>query len=231
MLDGLEYKKQGFDALIVENTHDVPYLKGYVAPETTASMSVIARQMKREIELPLGVQLLAGANIEALAAAIAASLEFIRVEGFVYAHIGDEGIHEACAAELVRKRFNLGASAVMICADIKKKHSSHAITSDMSIAETAINAEIFKADAVIVSGMRTGDAPCLAEVRSVKSSVAIPVMIGSGISETNLIEFAPYVDAMIIGSAAKIDGHWTNRVCPERAYRLVEASIKATSPS
>src|SRR6185369_6337949 len=31
--DALEYKEHGVDALMIENMHDVPYLKGYVDPE------------------------------------------------------------------------------------------------------------------------------------------------------------------------------------------------------
>ena len=69
------YKDEGFDALIIENTHDTPYLKGTVAPETTAAMAVIASSLKREVglgdkALPLGVQILAGANQEALGVAV-----------------------------------------------------------------------------------------------------------------------------------------------------------------
>src|SRR5437660_705001 len=93
--DAINYKDQGIDALMIENMHDVPYLKGYVEPETTAAMTVVAQAIKYETMLPLGVQVLAGANLEALGIAVAASLDFIRVEGFVYAHVGDEGIHES----------------------------------------------------------------------------------------------------------------------------------------
>ena len=129
--------------MLVENMHDVPYLKGYVYPETTATMTVVARALKYECQLPLGLQLLAGANMEALGAAVAADIDFIRVEGYVYAHIGDEGLHESCAAALIRKRANLHAERIKIFADVKKKHSSHAITADISLEDTARDAEFF----------------------------------------------------------------------------------------
>ena len=41
---------------------------------------------------------------------------------------------------------------MLVLADIKKKHSSHAITADLDIAETAAAAELFRADGVIVTG-------------------------------------------------------------------------------
>ena len=86
------YRDAGFTALAIENMHDRPYLKGGVGPEITAAMSVLAREVKRETGLVLGIQVLAGANREALAAAHASGADFVRVEGFVYAHVADEGV-------------------------------------------------------------------------------------------------------------------------------------------
>lgn len=217
------YKETGFDALIVENTHDTPYLKGEVGPETTASMTVICQRLRQEFKMPLGVQVLAGANIEALAIAAACDLEFIRVEGFVFAHIGDEGLHDACAGKLIRHRFNIKADKVKIFADIKKKHSSNAITSDVSIAETANMAEYFRADGVIVTGMRTGVEADLNEVRSVKEATTLPVLIGSGVTWDNLASYAECSDALIIGSSVKVDGLWQNELDRDRCKRIVAA--------
>ncbi len=41
-------------------------------------------------------------------------------------------------------------------ADVKKKHSAHAITADVDIGETAATVEFMRADAVIVTGAATG---------------------------------------------------------------------------
>src|SRR5262249_33215737 len=146
------YKEEGVDAILVENMHDVPYLKGRVEPETTAAMAVIARAVKSECALPTGVQVLAGANLEALGGAVAAELDFIRVEGFVYGHVGDEGMHESCAGELLRRRASLQSRHVSVFADVKKKHAAHAITADVGLIETARTAEFFGADAIVVTG-------------------------------------------------------------------------------
>ena len=43
--------------------------------------------MKSECGLPVGIQILAGANVEAMAVAHAAGLDFIRAEGYAYAHV------------------------------------------------------------------------------------------------------------------------------------------------
>ncbi|HEY9713712.1 MAG TPA: BtpA/SgcQ family protein, partial [Chroococcales cyanobacterium] len=77
------YKAGGMEAIIIENMHDAPYLKGHVEPESTAAMAVLGKAVKEATRLPVGMQILAGANLDALGAAIAGGLDFIRVEGFV----------------------------------------------------------------------------------------------------------------------------------------------------
>lgn len=221
--DARKYKDGGVDAIVIENMHDVPYLRGGVEPETTATMSVIASQLRKEIDLPMGVQLLAGANTDSLAVAIASGLEFIRVEGFVFAHVGDEGWHESCAARLLRRRAALKAEHIKIFSDIKKKHAAHAVTSDVSLVETAHAAEFFKTDAVIVTGPQTGHAADLDEVKSVKGAVRVPVLVGSGVTIDNINKFARAADGLIVGSYFKKDGHWANPVETERVKRLMES--------
>jgi len=61
-------------------------------------------------------------NKEALAVAKACSFDFIRAEGFVFGHIGDEGYTDANAGRLLRYRKHIEAENVLIFADIKKKH-------------------------------------------------------------------------------------------------------------
>jgi uncharacterized protein len=59
------------------------------------------------------------------------------VEGFAFAHVADEGLIESTAGSLLRYRRTIGAESVRIFADIKKKHSAHAITADVDVVETA----------------------------------------------------------------------------------------------
>ena len=65
---------------------------------------------------------------------------------------------EADAGPLLRYRREIGAEHIRIFADVKKKHSSHAITADVDIARAAQAAAFFGADAVIVTGPATGEA-------------------------------------------------------------------------
>lgn len=156
-----------FHGLIIENTHDRPYLKSSVGPEIGAAMVVIGSEVRRAVPLPLGIQVLAGANTWAVAIAHACGASFVRVEGFVFAHVADEGLIESSAGSLLRYRRAIGAGSVRVFADIKKKHSAHAITADVDIVGTAKAAEFFLADGVI--GLRYGDGPPRGRWRSGRS--------------------------------------------------------------
>ncbi len=224
--DAMTYKEESVDALLVENMHDAPYLKGRVEPETVAAMAVVANAVKYETVLPVGIQLLAAANIEALGVAVACGSDFIRVEGFVYAHVGDEGMHESSAAALMRRRAYLKAGHIRVFADIKKKHSAHAITADVSLTETARTAEFFGADGVIVTGGFTGEPADIREVESVRLATSAKVLVGSGVTVDNIREFSEHADALIVGSAFKYNGDWRNRVDQERVKRLMASATK-----
>jgi hypothetical protein len=217
------YRAAGVDAVMLENMHDTPYLRGRVGPEIVAAMTILARSVKELTRLPCGLQILAGANREALAVAHAAGLDFIRAEAFAFAHVADEGILESCAAELLRFRRTIGAERVQVWADIKKKHSSHALTADVGIGETAHAVEFLRGDAVIVTGAVTGDAPKPADAQEVRAATRLPVLLGSGVTAENVAAFAPFADGFIVGSAFKVGGHWSAPVDPARVRRFMAA--------
>ena len=216
------YRECGVDGVIIENMHDVPYLKCEVGPEIVAAMTAIGGEVKVECGLPVGIQILAGANIEAMAVAHAAGLDFIRAEGYAYAHVADEGLIEASAAKLLRYRKMIGAERVQVWTDVKKKHSAHAITADVSLGQTAETVEFMGADCVIVTGSVTGEAPQVANVKEAKTHCRLPVFLGSGISESNIDQFYNEADGFIIGTYFKVDGLWSNTVDPTRVTQFIK---------
>jgi uncharacterized protein len=215
------YQDAGFNGVMIENTHDRPYLKVAVGPEITAAMSVIGSEVRRAVNLPIGIQILAGANSCSVAVANACGASFVRVEGFIFAHVADEGLIEASAGALLRYRRAIGADGIRVFADVKKKHSAHAITADIEIAETAKAAEFFLVDGVIVSGVATGQPTQPDEVRSVSRAVSVPTLVGSGITAENIGNY-PDADAFIVGSSIKEEGLWSNPTDTDRVTRLVE---------
>jgi membrane complex biogenesis BtpA family protein len=217
------YKEAGIDAIAIENMHDVPYLNKVVGPEVVSVMAIIGYEVKRAVGLPTGIQILAAANKEAIAVAHAGGLDFVRAEGFVFAHVADEGIMSSCAGEILRYRKQIGADSVLVWTDIKKKHSSHSITADVSIKETATAAEYFLSDGVIVTGAATGQEASIEEIRACKQGVNdIPVLVGSGVTLENLEDYLDVCDGLIVGSYFKTNGDWMLPVNLERTKKFMD---------
>ena len=216
------YRACGLQALMIENMHDVPYVRR-PGPEVLAAMAVLAREVKRaHPAVPLGIQILAGANREALSAALAAGAEFIRDEEFVFGHVADEGYIDACAGDLLRHRSAIGAEHIAIFTDIKKKHSAHAVTADVDVVQTAHAAEFFLSDGLILTGAATGEAASVDELRAVYAATKLPVFVGSGLTAENAKDYLPIADAFIVGSYFKRAGQWENPLDPGRIHRLLD---------
>lgn len=215
------YKEAGIDMLAIENMHDIPFHTN-IGPEIVAAMAVIGYEVKNSTGLRCGIQILAAANKEALGAAQAAGLDFVRAEGFVFAHVADEGLIDGCAGQIMRYRRQIGADDILVLTDVKKKHSSHAITADVDIVETAHAAEFFLSDGIIVTGMATGTEASLEELQQVKNAVNIPVLVGSGVTLENVGRYLAVADALIIGSYFKYNGHWTQGVEAGRVKQFMD---------
>lgn len=226
------YQRHGIATVLIENMHDLPYTKS-VGPEVVATMAVIGRAVK-DLGLNCGIQILAGCNREAIAVAHAANLDFVRVEGFVFSHVGDEGLFDSCAGELLRYRKMIGAEEVLVFTDIKKKHSSHALTADLSLVETAEAAQFFRSDGIIITGTSTGQAVDVEELRSLRQ-LPIRRLVGSGVTPDNLPALFPVADIFIVGSYLKQEGHWSLPPDPERVAAMVAAFTElcqsASAPS
>ena len=120
-----------------------------------------------------------------------------------------------------------GADRIRVFADIKKKHSAHAITSDVSLVETARAAELFLADGVIVTGPASGEEASPDEVRNTAQAVRLPVLVGSGVSVQNLARFAD-AHGFIVGSSLKQGGIWSNPLDRTAVESMARAFAKLT---
>ena len=215
--------ENGMQAIMLENMHDTPYLNRQVGPEIISALTRVAHEVRDVTDLPLGLQILAGANQAALAVAQAAEMQFIRAEGFVFGHMADEGLLQSDAGELLRYRRQIGAEYIKVFTDIKKKHSSHALTADVSLEDTVEAAEFFLSDGVIITGTHTGKPVNNQELSEVYSSAKLPVLVGSGVSPEGLSKIVSSADAFIVGSYFKEAGSWKNDPDPERIQALVQA--------
>jgi membrane complex biogenesis BtpA family protein len=207
----------GCDALICENMGDVPYLRGAVPPWTVAAMALCTERLVRR-GLPVGVQVLAAANREALGVAVAAGASFLRVEAFAYAHVADEGWIDASAGPLLRDRTALGAQ-VAIWADVQKKHAAHAVTADLSLRDLAHGTAFCGADVLVVTGTATGRPTDPGHLREVHEA-GLPVAVGSGVTEADAGPLSALADALIVGTSLKRGGDWRAEVDPARVAAL-----------
>jgi membrane complex biogenesis BtpA family protein len=216
------YVKAGIDAIVLENSHDLPYVKGPLNPGAFDLLGKIAREVRGRFSGPIGLQVLEADNETALRIACDADLDFLRVEGYVFAHIGGAGLFEGCAGRLLRKRRELGCEHIKVFGDVKKKHCSHALTGDLDITDEIKQAEFFLVDGVIVTGARTTEPPSPAELRRAKKAARVPIVIGSGMAAENVEKYLGLADGFIVGSTFRENGDYLGRLNPMRLERFVK---------
>ena len=223
--DLLALAEGGVDAVVVENFGDAPFRAEAVEPETIAAMARVITELRPLTELPLGVNVLRNDAAAALAiAAICAGPDsFIRVNVHSGAMLTDQGLITGRADRTIRRRRELGVG-VAILADVLVKHAVP--LGPLTIEDAARDAvERGFADALIVTGVGTGHATDLADVRRVRTALPdTPILVGSGVGEANIRDTLALADGAIIGTAFKSGGVTTNPVDPARVRRLVAAA-------
>lgn len=221
------YKQAGVDSLVLENDHDLPYIQPPLDEQGIALMTDLAKEVRKRFDGPVGVQMLEAANITSLEIAAEADLDFIRVEAFVFAHVGGSGIINGSAGKILRRRKELDAEHIKVFADVKKKHGSHSLTIDLDIRDEVMQAEFFLADGVIVTSQFTGINPAKDDLIKAKSVTKLPVLIGSGMTPQNIRDYMPLADGFIVGSYFRKDGKFLETLQPERLDEFMK--VFATS--
>ncbi|ALM75616.1 BtpA/SgcQ family protein [Thermococcus barophilus] len=210
-------EKAGFDAIMVENFNDVPFPKT-VEPITVAAMSIIAKAVRDEISLPIGINVLRNDAIAAYSIAYAVKADFIRVNVLSGVAYTDQGIIEGIAHELAKLR-KLLPSRIKVFADVHVKHAYHFGDFEDALRDTV---ERGLADAVIISGKATGMEVDVEKLKKAKKISPVPVIVGSGTTYDNLPKLWKYADGFIVGTWIKKDGKTKNNIDFERAKNLIE---------
>lgn len=216
------YGAGGVDGLIVENHGDIPFAKpDELGPETAACMAVMADRVRRASGLPIGINVLANGAVAGIAVAKASGAVFVRVNQWANAYVANEGFVEGKAGAASRYRAGLRARDIAIFTDVHVKHGAHAIVADRTLAQLTQDVEFFDADAVIVTGQRTGDSAKLDELQAVSGATKLPVLVGSGVNPDNVASIFDHADAVIVASALKHGGSWWNPVDPARLAQFM----------
>ncbi|MHB1524174.1 MAG: BtpA/SgcQ family protein [Candidatus Dormibacteria bacterium] len=220
--DGISYQQGGFHGVIVENAGDIPFSKPeHLGFETAAAMAIMTHLIRRELGVPVGVNVLANGLTCALAVAKCADASFVRANQWANAYVANEGFVEGAAPIATRYRTWIHAERVLVFADVHVKHGSHSIVADRPVAEQARDVEFFDADVLIATGFRTGGEADPEEIMNIRNSTQLPVIVGSGVSLSNARRILTMTDGAIVGSSVKDGGCWWKPVSRDRVEELV----------
>ena len=215
--DARALEQGGVTGIMVENYGDTPFYPGAVPATTVAAMTAALVEIRRAVQVPIGVNVLRNDVASALGISAATGASFVRVNVHTGAMLTDQGWISGVAHETLRLRTQLGVQ-VGIFADVFVKHATP--PAGLTIEDAARDTwERGHADALIVTGSGTGHATNPEDVRRVKTAVPdAPVLIGSGLTIENAASVLEFADGAIVGTALKHNGV----VSIEKVRKLVD---------
>ena len=214
----------GFDAIIVQNTGDVP--AAHEGEEMSiAALAVIGDKIRQRTGLTLGVNVLMNGSRAALAVAKMIQASFVRIKIAVGAVVTSTGVVTADPHAVLNFRRSIQAEDVTLLADVYDRTS--APLADMPI-EVMANLAVRHAGAsgLVVSGYSVEDT--INRMKTLRS--ALPdtrLYVGGGAKPGNLELFFRLADGIIIGSAYKTGGHFLDPVDPQKAQAVMQAARQA----
>jgi len=212
------FTEAGVDGIIVENFRDTPFYPESLPPETIATLAAVTREIVTKVDISVGVGALRNDAEAAVAIATATQANFVRVNVHVGAVLAEQGIVLGKSYKTLRLREAL-KSTVPIFADARVKHSA-------PLAYDTLAEEVRdlgpRAEAIIISGPRTGMEATIADIDVVKAVSDNPVLIGTGITPTNIERFYEAADGFIVGSYFKEDGKANNFVSHTRVQEFMD---------
>ena len=221
--DALRYAEGGFNAVIVENFGDVPFVKDQVGPHVVAAMTLAVAAVREATGLPTGVNVLRNDVLSAVSIAAMTGARFVRANVYAGAMLTDQGMIEGHPEEVQTLIKRLGAD-VEVWADVDVKHAVPLAPRPLGEqAEDAVERGL--ASAVIVSGSGTGRPAAVADLQDIRSVLPrVLLYVGSGATVETLPALCRIATGAIVGTAAKVDGAVTNPVDPDRVRALRAAA-------
>lgn len=198
--DARALRDGGIDGILIENFWDMPYRRGRAEPSTIACMTAVAREVAKEVDVPLGINVLRNDAVAAIAIAKAVGGTFIRANAYIEVVVTDQGIVNPCAYKAQRAKRLYQALNVRVFADVHVKHGVPLAQRPVEvIAEEALTRGL--ADAIVLTGQSTGTPPSLTYVERVRARLPnATIIIGSGCNPENISVLFRLADAAIVGS-------------------------------
>lgn len=193
----------GVDGVIIENEWDHPHTLT-VGKMQTATLTLIANEVVRNSEIPVGLSVLLNDWEVAFSVAKITDCDFVRLDVFVD-HAHDEHWNVKITEDPKKIggfRQQISADNIWLLADIQVKYKK--MLSNKSKIQSAMEAVENGADMVIVTGQGNMRGPNLEELDQVKNAIGkTPLVIGNGIGEDNLVSYLPHGDGFIVGYSFK----------------------------
>lgn len=215
----LALQEGGVDAIMFSNEFSLPYLTK-VEMITVASMAAIIGELKREIKIPYGVNVLwdAAASIDL---AMATGAQFVR-EIFTGVYASDFGLWNTNVGEVIRHQQAISAGHVRLLFNIVPESAVY--LGGRQIVDIA-RSTVFnnRPDALCVSGLTAGAETSAQTLKLVKEAVPdTPVFANTGVRLDNVAEQLEVADGAVIGTAFKQDGHTWNPIDGNRVRALMD---------
>jgi uncharacterized protein len=214
----------GVDAVMFGNENDRPY-EFKVDAASTATMAYAIGQVKREITVPFGVNVLWD-PMSSVALAAATGASFVR-EILTGTYASDMGPWTPNAGAAMRYRDRLGRQDLALFDNIS---AEFAYSLDQRSLPDRARSAVFSSipDAILVSGIITGEAAALSELEAVKKVLPdTPVLANTGVKHATVADVLRVADGCIVGTALKVDGNTWNPVDPERAKEFMRLARAA----
>jgi membrane complex biogenesis BtpA family protein len=213
----------GVDGVLFCNEADLPY-QLHVGPEITAAMASVVGQLRRDVHVPYGVNLLWDA-IASLAVARATGAHFIR-EVLTGVYESDLGLIQPDIGAISAFRSAIGGDDIALFDNIAPEFAS--AMGSRGVAERARGAAYLRMDAVLISGPAAGVPFEMSDLQRAKEAVPdLPVIANTGVRAERIGEIFSVADGVIVGTSLKVDGDTWKPVDPDRAQRLMDAARAA----
>jgi membrane complex biogenesis BtpA family protein len=222
--DLLALQEAGFDAVMFGNENDRPY-EFEVDAASTATMAFIIGQLRPQITVPFGVNVLWD-PMSSIALGTATGAAFVR-EIFTGTYASDMGPWTPDAGKAMRYRDRLGRSDMAMLYNVSAEFAHSLDSRPLPYrARSAVFSSI--PDAVLVSGQITGEAAALSDLEAVKAVLPdMAVMANTGVKHETVADVLSAADGCIVGSSLKIDGDTWNPVDPARATDFMDRVRRA----
>ena len=217
--DLLALQNGGVDAVMFSNEFSLPYLTN-VETVTVAAMARVIGELKPDIKIPFGVNVLWDPE-KSLDLAAATGAKFVR-EIFTGVYASDFGLWNTNVGKTIRHQREIGAEKVKLMFNIVPEAAKYMADRDIeSVAKTTVFNN--RPDALCVSGLTAGAVTDAQLLKRVKDTVPNTVVFANtGVRYENVDHQLEYADGAVVGTTFKKDGVFENHVDEERVKRFMD---------